>query len=120
MKSVMKRLDAMPVKLEEMYALTIERIEAHSEDPELADLAKRALLWVVYSEEPLTLHELRHAVVCTPDQDSFDGTALVPESVLLSLCAGLLAVEGKCNTVRLIRACASSTLQPELNLRSTL
>ncbi|KAH6896156.1 ankyrin repeat-containing domain protein [Coprinopsis sp. MPI-PUGE-AT-0042] len=110
LKSVMKQLDSMPSKLEEMYALTIERIEKQSEDPELTDLAKRALLWVIYSEEPLTLQELQFAVACTPDNESFDGTALVSEDVLLSSCAGLLSVEGKRNTVRLIHYTAKVVL----------
>jgi ankyrin repeat domain-containing protein 50 len=106
-KSVMKRLDAMPAKLEEMYHLTIQRIENQFDDPDHANLAKRALLWVIYSEEPLTLDELRYAVACTPDNDPFDHTALVTEGVLLSACAGLISTEGRRKTVRLIRKSAA-------------
>jgi hypothetical protein len=101
----MKRLDAMPAKLEEMYALTMQRIENQFDNSEHADLAKRALLWVIHSEEPLTLGELRYAVACSDEDDLFDESSVVPEAILLSACAGLVIVEGKRNVARLIRAC---------------
>ncbi|KAH6908082.1 ankyrin repeat-containing domain protein [Coprinopsis sp. MPI-PUGE-AT-0042] len=110
LKSVMKQLDAMPAKLEEMYTLSIQRIERQFDDPDHADLAKRALLWVIYSEEPLTLEELRYAVACTPENEPFDETDVVPENILLSACAGLISTEGKRGTTRLIHYTAKTAL----------
>ncbi|KAH6908086.1 ankyrin repeat-containing domain protein [Coprinopsis sp. MPI-PUGE-AT-0042] len=110
LKSVMKQLDAMPAKLEEMYTLTVQRIEKQFDDPDYADLAKRALLWVIYSEEPLTLEELRYAVACTDENEPFDETDVVPESTLLSACAGLISTEGKRHTPRLIHYTAKTAL----------
>ncbi|KAH6908083.1 ankyrin repeat-containing domain protein [Coprinopsis sp. MPI-PUGE-AT-0042] len=107
LKSVMKQLDTMPAELENMYSLTIQRIEAQSD----SELAKRALLWVIYAEAPLTLEELRHAVACTPENDPFDDDALVPESILLSAFGGLISTEGKRDITRLIHYTAKAALK---------
>ncbi|KAH6902893.1 ankyrin repeat-containing domain protein [Coprinopsis sp. MPI-PUGE-AT-0042] len=91
-------------------AIFFDRIERQFDDPDHADLAKRALLWVIYSEEPLTLEELRYAVACTPENEPFDETDVVPENILLSACAGLISTEGKRGTTRLIHYTAKTAL----------
>ncbi|KAH6902894.1 ankyrin repeat-containing domain protein, partial [Coprinopsis sp. MPI-PUGE-AT-0042] len=116
LKSVMKQLDTMPAELENMYSLTIQRIEAQSD----SELAKRALLWVIYAEAPLTLEELRHAVACTPENDPFDDDALVPESILLSAFGGLISTEGKRDITRLIPALKSILAKDYPNPHSIL
>jgi hypothetical protein len=58
--------------------------------PKHAELAKRVLLWVFCGRMPL--EALRHAVATCPDTHIYDEQRLVPESLILSACCGLVEV----------------------------
>ncbi|TFK17518.1 ankyrin, partial [Coprinopsis marcescibilis] len=103
---VRKALDGLPQGLDGMYDKTMDRIKALP-GPQ-ADLAKRVLIWVTYSQRPLTPNELVLAVSVCPETFRFDDK-LEPAGIdsLLSLCCGLIQVEGvtdwKDGIVRFVR-----------------
>ncbi|TFK18480.1 ankyrin [Coprinopsis marcescibilis] len=89
---VRKALDGLPQGLDGMYDKTMERIKALP-GPQ-ADLAKRVLIWVTYSQRLLTANELVLAVSVCPETFRVDDK-LDPAGIdsLLSLCCGLIQVE---------------------------
>jgi hypothetical protein len=72
--------------MEAVYKTTWTRIL--NQVPKHADLAKRVLLWVFCGRMPL--EALRHAVATCPDTHVYDEQRLVPESLILSVCCGLV------------------------------
>ncbi|KAH6912498.1 hypothetical protein BKA70DRAFT_1559020 [Coprinopsis sp. MPI-PUGE-AT-0042] len=90
-RHVMEKLDKLPLKLDVLYDEAFERIEMQPE--EHAALAKRVLLWVAYAYRPLHVEDLRYAVASNPRVDWEAPNNLVPESLLVSVCCGLLTVE---------------------------
>ncbi|KAG2022453.1 ankyrin repeat domain-containing protein 50 [Coprinopsis cinerea AmutBmut pab1-1] len=89
-KSVRRRLEEFPAKLEDMYEATMQRIEA--QPPELADLAKRALLWVVFAQRTLGIEELLHFLSYCPETGVFDQEQAVDQATLLAVCCGLIDI----------------------------
>ncbi|KAH6902853.1 hypothetical protein BKA70DRAFT_1567363 [Coprinopsis sp. MPI-PUGE-AT-0042] len=116
---IMEQLDKLPAKLDVLYEATFSRIEAQSE--ERAALAKRALLWVVYAFKPLSVVDLRYAVACDPKLDWQTPERLVPESLLISICCGLVTAEGGQDNriVRLVHYTALDALKRILLKRDT-
>lgn len=87
----MGRLEKLPPKLDVLYEETMKRIEA--QDEERAALSKLVLTWVVHSFRPLTIEDLQYAVASDPQIDWADEANLVPESLLIAVCCGLITVE---------------------------
>ncbi|KAH6879952.1 hypothetical protein BKA70DRAFT_1473924 [Coprinopsis sp. MPI-PUGE-AT-0042] len=94
-RRVMEKLDMLPAKLDVLYDEAFKRIETQPE--EHVALAKRVLLWVAYAYRPLTVQEMRYAVASDPKVDWATPENLVPESLLVSVCCGLIIVEDKDN-----------------------
>ncbi|KAH6912492.1 hypothetical protein BKA70DRAFT_1097724, partial [Coprinopsis sp. MPI-PUGE-AT-0042] len=91
-RRVMEQLDKLPAKLDVLYHEAFKRIEMQPE--EHAALAKRVLLWVVFAYQPLTVDDLQYAVASNRTVDwAAPEDNLVPESLLVSVCCGLIAVE---------------------------
>lgn len=83
-----------------MYAATFERIERQLGGR--ANLAKRVLTWMVYTEANLPLQELKLAFATCPDTHTFDEQHIAPESLIVSVCCGLVT-ENSTTYPRLIR-----------------
>ncbi|KAH6879984.1 hypothetical protein BKA70DRAFT_1576127 [Coprinopsis sp. MPI-PUGE-AT-0042] len=90
-RHVMEKLDKLPAKLDVLYDEAFKRIEMQPE--EHAALAKRVLLWVAYAYRPLTVEEMRYAVASNPKVDWATPENLVPESLMVSVCCGLIVFE---------------------------
>ncbi|KAH6902857.1 hypothetical protein BKA70DRAFT_626113 [Coprinopsis sp. MPI-PUGE-AT-0042] len=91
-RRVMEQLDKLPAKLDILYDEAFKRIEEQPE--EHAALAKRVLLWVVFAYQPLTVGDLQYAVASDPSVDwASPDDNLAPESLLISVCCGLIGVE---------------------------
>jgi hypothetical protein len=83
---VEKMLNEFPPGMEAVYKATWTRIL--NQMPKHAELAKRVLLWVFCGRMPP--EALRHAVATCPDTHVYDEQRLVPESLILSVCCGLV------------------------------
>ncbi|KAH6908186.1 hypothetical protein BKA70DRAFT_292551 [Coprinopsis sp. MPI-PUGE-AT-0042] len=92
-RHVMEKLDKLPAKLDVLYDEAFKRIETQPE--EHAALAKRVLLWVAYAYRPLSVEELQYAVASDPSVDWATPKNLVPESLMVSVCCGLIVFEKK-------------------------
>src|ERR1700712_1503089 len=86
--------------LGDAYGATLERI--NSQDEEKANLAMAALTWVCYSERPLQINELSHALAVEIGERDFDPENVPPIGTLLDCCQGLITVDAEASTVRLI------------------
>ncbi|KAH6909763.1 hypothetical protein BKA70DRAFT_1425484 [Coprinopsis sp. MPI-PUGE-AT-0042] len=102
-------LASFPTDIKDLYRQTWQRILAQA--PGKASLARNALTWVLYATRSLTVQELREVVATCPDTHKFAPDRLVPESVLVGLCQGLVAVEEETQLVRLVHYTAKDTLE---------
>jgi hypothetical protein len=71
--------------------MTLEHINSQSRA--VSSLAQRILSWVTFAFRPLTIAALQTAMAIDPDDDEFDQDKVIPESALVSSCAGLIAVD---------------------------
>jgi hypothetical protein len=100
-KAVRDALDVLPTEVGVTYSEAMRRITAQSKDDK--DLAESILVWVIYAQRPLSLRELQHALATLPGMTDIDPESLVPEILLTSVCAGLVAIDGYQSIVRLVR-----------------
>ncbi|KAH6908122.1 hypothetical protein BKA70DRAFT_291469 [Coprinopsis sp. MPI-PUGE-AT-0042] len=107
-KDLHKHMGKLPPKIEDMYAVTLTRVNA--QEPSHADLAKRILIWVIYAARTLSVRELQYAVATCPETYQFEDDRLVEEETLLSVCCGLVTVEKESQGVRLVHYTAMDSL----------
>ncbi|TFK17932.1 hypothetical protein FA15DRAFT_570955, partial [Coprinopsis marcescibilis] len=88
-KDLRSALDALPVGVNTMYEVTMERIGGRPG----SDLALCALTWLVYARESLKMDDLRHALAVNPTAFIYDSELLVDSETLLSACCGLITLE---------------------------
>ncbi|KAH6902884.1 hypothetical protein BKA70DRAFT_1567390 [Coprinopsis sp. MPI-PUGE-AT-0042] len=108
-RHVMEQLDELPAELDLLYEEAFKRIEMQPE--KRAALAKRVLLWVAYAYRPFTVNGLQYAVASNPKVDWATPEKLVPESLLISVCCGLVTVEGD-ESERIVRLIHYTALDP--------
>ena len=87
--------------IDNMYSSTWERIVAQPQKS--VSLAKRAITWLTYALRPLRIIELRHALAIQPNTATFDDDDVSAEETVVSVCCGLIVIEGESQTVRLVR-----------------
>ena len=102
--------------LGDAYGVTIERIKAQGEGK--ANLAVTALTWVCYSERPLKVNELCHALAVEVGAADFDSENIPSIDTLLECCQGLITVDKEASTVRLIHVTVQDYLCAHLDLFS--
>ena len=84
------------------YGEALDRIERQGGDR--ARLGKEALMWISYSERPLKVVELCHALAVERGSLNLDVDNVPSIRRLLSCCQGLVVVDHEAFTVRLIHA----------------
>ncbi|KAL8827623.1 MAG: hypothetical protein Q9191_003073 [Dirinaria sp. TL-2023a] len=99
-KDLRKALETLPISLNDIYKETFQRI--FDQDPDDIQLAKRILSWLSYSRQPMEVAELQHALAVEPDTKEMDWDAIVEESVLVTVCGGLVTVEDDSRVIRLV------------------
>lgn len=95
-------LEALPVDLNVTYDEIWERIKA--QNPDDAELAKKVVYWVFHAMRPLTVPELQHALAVELGDSSLDVDSIPDEDLMVSVCAGIVAVQGDSNTVGLVHS----------------
>ena len=73
-----------------------------TQDEEKATLAMAALRWICYSERPLQVDELCHALAVEIGATDFNLQNIPSIDTLLDYCQGLIVVDSETSTVRLI------------------
>ncbi|TFK21239.1 ankyrin [Coprinopsis marcescibilis] len=109
-KDLRSALEELPRGVGAMYAATIERIEKQDQ----ADLAKRALTWLLNAVESIRMVDLQYALAADSETYEFDEELLVDADTLLSVCCGLVTLEPQSGLVRLVHYTATDYLKPYL------
>lgn len=94
------------------YNETMKRIENQTQFSQ--DLAKRVLSWVTFSRRPLTTTELQNAVAVEIGETEFDETNITDIEELSSVCSGLIVIQEKSQTVKLVHFTAQNYLERTL------
>jgi len=100
--------------LSDAYAATLARLKAQKGNKSLLGL--KVLMWVLYSERPLAVEELRHALGVELGSIDLDHENIPALRTILASSLGLVTVEASSSTFRLVHF----TLQEHLLSDSTL
>ncbi|KAJ6201088.1 LOW QUALITY PROTEIN: hypothetical protein J3E72DRAFT_413051 [Bipolaris maydis] len=82
------------------YSDAMTRIERQL--PDEAMLAKEALSWITCAKRPLTTTELQHALAVKDGQEELDEDNKSDIEDIVSVCAGLVTVDGESGIIRLV------------------
>jgi len=104
-----ERLGEMTRRLKDAYDKMLSRVKAQGKVRE--EIGMAALMWVSHSERPLGADELCHALAVEIGSVNLDPENVPSINTLSDCCQGLLAVDKKASTVRLV----NSTLQDYLS-----
>ena len=107
-KGIKIALAAMPQKIDELYKLTLERIQQQAGDDGM--LAMRILSWITHARRPLSVNELRHGLAVEYDDDEdndlrateLDNDNLLQPESLVDVCAGLVIIDSTSQIIRLV------------------
>ncbi|TFK17950.1 hypothetical protein FA15DRAFT_567367, partial [Coprinopsis marcescibilis] len=105
-KELCSALDTLPIGVNPMYKVTMERIEGQQG----FDLAIQALTWLVYARESLKMDDLRHALAVEMETFKYDFNLLVDPDTVLSACCGLITFEPETKLVCLVHYTARDFL----------
>jgi hypothetical protein len=97
-----RALHNLPKKLDETYEQAMKRIEGQEEGSR--EPAKRLLGWISSAKSKLNTSEIQHALAIFSDLNmtDLDRDFLLDVEVLTSICAGLVTVDHKNNSIRLV------------------
>jgi ankyrin repeat protein len=102
-RDVLSTLNQLPkgsAALDDAYDKAIKQIDEQL--PGDCLLAKRALSWITYAQRPLTTKELCHAVSIEQDDKALDSDDIYDVEGVISVCAGLVAIDEESNIIRLV------------------
>ena len=94
LKAIKRALNHLPTgsdALDSAYKDAIDRIESQS--PERCNLAKKALIWITYAKELLSIKELEQAVAIELGQSDLDQENVCDYEDIVSVCAGLVIAD---------------------------
>ncbi|KAH6909473.1 hypothetical protein BKA70DRAFT_1561718 [Coprinopsis sp. MPI-PUGE-AT-0042] len=111
-RDVKQTLQNFPSQIEDAYVQTFNRI-SHQSSRHVV-IAKNALMWVLNTPRPMTVAELQHTVATHPETFRFEQDRVVPETSLIPLCCGLIAVDDQSRLVRLVHYTAKPALEKVL------
>ncbi|KAF6753254.1 hypothetical protein DFP72DRAFT_427271 [Ephemerocybe angulata] len=89
--SLLKALETLPSGINEMYHLTMARINSLTEEE--VSIAHRAFIWILHAMGDLSPEALQHAPTFSYEGKEFVEDSSVSIPVLLSICCGLVTVE---------------------------
>ena len=99
-RNVYKALKHLPEKLNDTYHDALRRIRG--QPPEHSTLAEQVISWIFYAKRPLKLAELREALAVEPGDVELERSGLHEPELLLKVCCGLVAIEGKHGFITLV------------------
>lgn len=103
-RAIRSALESLPSEVNATYDEAMERIKGQTKDDRR--LAERVLSWITYAYRPLSISELQHALAVSSEMTDMDFEAIEDEIILISVCAGLVVIDGTGNTIRLVRKCS--------------
>ncbi|KAH6919204.1 hypothetical protein BKA70DRAFT_1459254 [Coprinopsis sp. MPI-PUGE-AT-0042] len=107
-KQLSDHLAQFPLKINEMYAQTMERVKKQSANR--VSLAMAILTWLVHGRSPLSVEQMKHALAT--NQETYDAECIVSQhQLLLSVCCGLVTLAPS-QVLRLVHVTARDALRP--------
>ena len=97
---MLRKVATTGVDLDSVYTQTLQRIREQKGDR--SRLGMEVLMWISHAERPLRIDELRHALAVEMDSADLDPENIRPQDTVLGSCLGLVVVDAKTSTVRLI------------------
>lgn len=92
LRKIKAALTLLPEGLDNMYDDAVERIQ--DQDPEYASLTMKVLSWIYFAIRPLNAQKLQHALAAEPDDSFLDEDGLIDKDLIISVCGGLVSVQG--------------------------
>jgi ankyrin repeat protein len=99
-RSLKDALNSLPEGLSATYDEAMERIKSQSSDD--YELAMKVLYWIHYALRPLTLEEIQNGLAVRPGDHKIDEEGISDEERLLSVCAGMVAIQNESRTISLV------------------
>ncbi|PYH80721.1 hypothetical protein BO82DRAFT_250800, partial [Aspergillus uvarum CBS 121591] len=99
-RSLCEALRDLPKSSGEIFRKAMGRLT--SQNPEAVHLAEKTLLWIVNASRPLRVKEIQHVLAVQKGDVDSDEHALTAPSYILSLCAGLVAIDERSGICRLV------------------
>lgn len=99
-RDVKAAFNNLPTSLDNTYDDAMTRISAQDKDD--IELAMKVLSWISYAIRSLNITELQHAIAAEDLGENVDPEALIDHDLLVSVCGGLITIDQKTSTVRLI------------------
>jgi len=96
---VRRVLENLPKEVNHVYDETMTRVDGQAKGDK--ELAKQVFCWIIHAYRELSLKELQHALAVSSDMTEMDPDALIDETILTSVCAGLVVVDKDSSVVRL-------------------
>ncbi|WEW56343.1 hypothetical protein PRK78_001786 [Emydomyces testavorans] len=97
---VRQKLQSLPNTLTATYDSAMQRIA--EQEPDHKKIAFKALAWVTYAFQTLSLKQLQHALAIEPGDSELDEELIIEGHSITALCAGLLIIEKRTNMVNLV------------------
>ncbi|KAL6831777.1 hypothetical protein V8C40DRAFT_273247 [Trichoderma camerunense] len=94
---------------EQIYTATMERIAEQSK--EQSRLATSILSWLTFAWRPMRVIELQHALAVKEGKSKFDKYSMPDTECMASVCAGLVTIDSKSGTIRLLHYTAQEYFQ---------
>ncbi|KAJ7109031.1 hypothetical protein C8R43DRAFT_904990 [Mycena crocata] len=88
-------LRALPKTIRSIYDAAMDRIETNED-------ALRVLSYLIHARRPLRVKELQHLLIVQPGHTCLHENCITDSSRLVSMCAGLVVVDGKTSIIRLV------------------
>lgn len=108
-KSALQNLPQGSNAYDVAYHAAMERIFAQGEVSK--EMAKRILAWILCAHRPLSTLELLHALAVERGDTEIDEDNIMEAEQLLTICAGLVAIDEQSNSVRFIHYTTQEYLQ---------
>ena len=115
-KRIKLALTTMPKELDDLYRETIQRIQTQIGDD--GELGMRILSWIMHTNRPLSVDELRHGLAVEFDDEygpseEFDQENLLSARSLVDVCAGLVTIDPQSQIIRLVHYTTQEYLDKE-------
>ena len=106
---VRKALRSLSASLSQAFENTVRRIE--NEPRNRREVALKSLMWVLRARRPLRVSELQHALATQVGESQLDDDNILQPRFIVECCAGLIIIDDKSSTVRLVHYTLQDYLQ---------
>jgi ankyrin repeat protein len=106
---IRRTLKSLSADLSQLFESSIQRIENQSRNRQ--EIAMRSLMWLSCAQRPILISELLHALATQPGVPQINLEECPPLKLVIESCSGLVTVETKSSTVRLVHYTLQEYLQ---------